>query len=122
MKRTGVFEVHRVVIARIGDKKIHLLKTVGVLIVLASLLGVLDCVATLSRTAMQVGLASEAGLGDFYSVQVFGLDSASLTDQVVLGFFMLPMAFLLLWISVLVIGVMVYRSGGIIIEEESVRG
>ncbi|MCD6523001.1 MAG: hypothetical protein J7K68_04585 [Candidatus Diapherotrites archaeon] len=107
--------MHRIVLLKIGGKRLQLIKIVGALIVCAASLGVLDSIATLFRIIKQVEIAKTS---EQIALSVFGLPPTALTSDVVMGFFMLPTAIFMLWLAVFVIGAMVYRSGGVILPVE----
>lgn len=111
--------MRKVVLFKIGGKKVHLLKVVGALVALGSAFGVLRAVSMFFTLSSQVGLAKS---NSEVSMSVFGLLPQSLTDAVLLGHFMEPLVWLFLWLGLLVLGVLVYRSGNIVIPvEEEIR-
>ena len=100
--------MRRVVHANIGDSKVHLLRLTGTMVIFGAGVGILDAVATIFRLMKKIEIA-RANLD--FSLQVFQLPSYELTNEIVLGMFMNPIAMFLLWIALLCIGTMVYRSG-----------
>jgi len=111
----GCGNMHRIILLKIGGKRLHLVKVVGALLVCGACLGVLDSIAALFRIVKQVELSQ---VNPQLAVSVFGLTAEALTSDVVLGFFMLPTAVFMIWLAVFVVGAMVYRSGGIILPIE----
>ena len=109
--------MHRIILLRVGGKKLHLLKMTGALVVVGSALGVLGSIATMFRLIKQMGLAQ---LNSQLAIQVFGLTPDAITGDVALGLFMNPSAWFMFWLALFIIGAMIYRSGNVIvpIEEE----
>jgi hypothetical protein len=109
--------MHRVILLKIGGKRLHLLKIAGALVLSGAALGVLATVAEVFRIIKQVELSkSNAAL----ALEAFNLPSSALSNDVVLGLLMQPIAFFMLWLALFVAGAMVYRSGNLVlpIEEE----
>ena len=104
--------MHRIVLVGVGERKVHLLRIVGALVIFGSALGVLDKIAQILRLMIQLHAARA---DPFFSLYVFGLKTSALTNEVMLGFFMEPIAFLFLWLALFCIGVMIYKSGEIVI-------
>ena len=107
--------MHRVMLIRIGGRKLHLLKMVGALVLAGAALGVISTVAELFRIIKQFQLAQT---NSALSMQVFGLLPEALTSDVVVGFFMQPSAWFMLWLALFIIGVMIYRSGSLVVPIE----
>lgn len=104
--------MHRVVIASVGKRRIHLLKLVGALVLFGSALGVLDAVAWIFRVIKQI---EAVNVNPELSFMIFKLPAKALTGDVILGLFMMPAAMMLLWLALFCIGAMIYRTGEIII-------
>lgn len=109
--------MHRVMLLRIGGQKLHLLKMVGALILTGAALGVLGTIAELFKIIKQFGLAQT---NPPLAMHVFGMTQEALTGDVMLGFFMMPSAWFMLWLALFIVGAMIYRSGSLVlpIEEE----
>ena len=106
--------MERVVVASLGEAKIHLLKVTGALVVFGSGIGVLDSVAGLFRLMKQLEIAQ---VDPEFALQVFHLPSTALSSDVLLGLMMGPLAAMLLWLALLCFGTIIYRTGGIIPEK-----
>ncbi len=109
--------MHRIIILKVGGKRLHLLKVTGSLVVVGAALGVLSAIASMFRLLKQLELAQ---LNPQLAAQAFGLTPSAITSDIALGLFMAPSAWLMFWIALFVIGAMVYRSGNVLlpIEEE----
>ncbi len=109
--------MHRVILLRVGGKKLHLLKMTGALVLVGAGLGVLGTVAELFKLIKQMELAQS---NPTLAIQVFGLLPEALTSDLMLGFFMTPSAWFMFWLALFIVGAMVYRSGSLVlpIEEE----
>ncbi|MCD4740719.1 hypothetical protein K8R43_06060 [archaeon] len=109
--------MHKVVHAEVGGTKIPLLKVTGSLIVFAAGLGVLDSVASIFRLMKQLEIAQADAN---FALQVFNLPSTALSSQVILGYFMGPIAVLLLWVGLACVGTLIHRSGRLFHMDEEV--
>ena len=109
--------MHRVILLRIGGKKLHLLKMTGALVVVGAALGVLGTVSSMFRIIKQLELAQSS---TELAIQVFGLLPSALSGDLMLGYFMIPSAWFMFWLALFIAGAILYRSGSIIlpIEEE----
>lgn len=109
--------MHRVILLRVGGKKLHLLKMTGALVVVGAALGVLGTISSMFKMVKQLELAQA---NPQLALQVFGLTTEALTSDLMLGLFMEPSAWFMFWLALFIIGAMIYRSGSIVvpIEEE----
>jgi len=109
--------MHRIILLRVGGKRLHLLKMTGALVVVGSALGVLGTISTMFRLIKQIELAQ---LNTQLAIQTFGLTANAITSDIALGLFMAPSAWFMFWLALFIMGAMIYRSGNVIvpIEEE----
>ncbi len=107
----------RLVMVKLGRRKVHLMKTLGILISTGSLLFVLSSLSQLFLRVKQI----ESALSDnSIAMQLLGIPAKNISPDLIVGYFLEPIGWVVLWLAVLVIGVLIYRSGEIIIpiEEE----
>ncbi|MCD6414595.1 MAG: hypothetical protein J7L23_03120 [Candidatus Diapherotrites archaeon] len=107
--------MHRVVIATVGKKHIHLLKVVGAFLIFGGAFGILDSIAWMFRIIKQI---EAVNVNPELALAIFKLPVKALTGDTLLGLFMLPVAVLMLWFVVFCIGTMVYRTGEVIIPKK----
>lgn len=107
--------MHRVVIATVGERRLHLLKLAGAFIIFGSALGVLDSISWMFRIVKQI---EAINVNPELSLTFFQLPAKAVTGDVILGLFMMPSAMLLLWLALFCVGAMIYRTGEIIIPVE----
>ncbi len=108
----------RTIILHLGKTRLHLLKMVGLLVIIGSAFGVLSSVSDLLITLKQADLAiSNTNL----AIQLFGLTPSQITPDIILGRSMQPLAWLMLWLGLLLIGAMVYKLEGSLIPIEEIE-
>lgn len=109
----------KTILLKIGGEELHLVNVIGALTVLGSAFGILGAVSDLLKLSSQVYLAKT---NSEISIQLFGLLPQHLSDAIILGSFMRPFAWLMLWLGLLVVGAMLYRAGNILLPvEEEIR-
>ncbi len=113
--------MQRVVLVKIAGRHVHLLRLLGILIVVASILLVMSSLSYLFLRAKQIALAMS---DDSVAKMKFGLESKDITADTAIGYFLEPIGWLIIWLGLMVIGAMVYKSGGVFIpiEEEIKEG
>ncbi|MBI1973210.1 hypothetical protein HYS54_00200 [Candidatus Micrarchaeota archaeon] len=114
--------MHRVVILKIGGARLHMLKLIGMLVMLGSALMVLDnvykvgvVVDTLTTVNEgKVPVQAQLDLNGFIVQQTLKPNDANTQ----LGLLLVPLAGILFWVVVLLFGTMVYKYGGLILPVE----
>jgi len=107
----------RVVLLKVGKRNIQLLRILGVLVMLGSLVLMIAVLSNLTARAQQLNLATQ---NTEIAQQVFGVTPSQITPELSVGYLLTPIGWILLWMGVFVIGVMVYKAGSLFlpIEEE----
>ncbi len=107
----------RVVLLKIGKRNIQLLKVLGVLVMLGALIMMIAVLSNLAARVQQLNLATQSVK---IAQDVFGVMPSQITPELTIGYLLSPIGWILLWMGVFVIGVMVYKAGGLFlpIEEE----
>jgi len=110
--------MHRVVIMRIGGRKLHLLKLAGGFIVFWAALMLLSSVYQMFWVA-QIVQSANAGT---YEAVTMNLNGVQVTKPIVAGdgstqagLLLPPIASIMFWSALLLMGGMVYKAGGIIL-------
>jgi len=113
--------MHRVVIMKIGGKRLHLLKLTGAFIVFWAALMLLSSVYQMFWVA-QIVQSANAGA---YEAVTMNLNGVLVTKPIVAGdgstqagLLLPPIASIMFWSAVLLLGGMVYKAGGIILPIE----
>lgn len=113
--------MHRVVIFNIGRSRVHLLKLIGAFVMLAGAIMVLSGVY---KTMLITSAVESMNTGGTKQVTL-NVDGIMLTENIKandlntqMGLFLSPIAGILFWCAVLVVGMVVYRSGGLFPIEE----
>jgi hypothetical protein len=111
--------MHRIVLLRIGGKKLHLLKLVGSFTLFGAALGSLDALSQVFLRAEQISIAQA---NPEFAINVLGITTARLVGErgtgFILGFLMQPLAAFMFWLALFLVGAMVYRTGGFIVPIE----
>ncbi len=105
----------------IGGRQVYLLRLLGILIVVASLILAISSTSELFMRAKQV----KSAMGNSkLALSYFGVQPSDLTAEMAIGYFLEPIGWLVIWLSVMVIGTMVYKSSGVFIpvKEEIKEG
>ncbi len=115
--------MHRIMIMRIGGRKLHLLKLAGAFIVFWAALMLLSSVYQMFWVAQ---IVQSANAGNYESVML-DLNGMLVSKPIVAGdgsmqagLLLPPIASVMFWAVILLLGGMVYKTGGIIlpIDEE----
>lgn len=108
---------------RVGGKKFHLLKLIGAFVLVGAALMVLANVYTMFWVASTIQSVN-AGVAKTVMIDLAGTQiTATLTasdSSTQVGMFLVPVAGIMFWSAILLVGGVIYRGGGIIvpIEEE----
>ena len=110
--------MHRVMIMRIGSRKLHLLKLAGAFLVFWAALMLLSSVYQMFWVAQVV---QSANTGTYEAVTM-NLNGMMVTKPIVAGdgstqagLLLPPIASIMFWSALLLLGGMVYKAGGIIL-------
>jgi len=118
--------MHRIVIMRIGGKKLHLLKLAGAFLVFWAALMLLSSVYQMFWVAQ---IVQSANAGNYETITL-NLNGMTVTEPIrpgdgnmQAGLLLPPIASIMFWSALLLLGGMVYKTGGVIlpVEEQTVR-
>lgn len=114
--------MHRVVIFNIGRSRVHLLKLIGAFVMLAGAIMILSGVYKSMLIASAVDSMNAGGGTKQVTLNVDGImlaDNIKTNDlNTQMGLFLSPIASIMVWCAVLIVGMIVYRSGGFFPIEE----
>jgi len=118
--------MHRIVIMKIGGKKLHLLKLAGAFLVFWAALMLLSSVYQMFWVAQ---IVQSANAGNYETITL-NLNGMTVTEPIrpgdgnmQAGLLLPPIASIMFWSALLLLGGMVYKTGGVIlpIEEQTAR-
>ncbi len=108
----------RVILLKIGKTRLHLLKMVGLLVIIGSAFGFLSSVSDILVVLKQASLASTSTNA---ALTFFKLPQNMITPDVILGRTMEPIAGMMLWLGLLLIGAILYKLEGALLPIEEVE-
>jgi hypothetical protein len=110
----------RIVLVKIGGREVHLLRLLGILIMTAS---VIFMISSTSDMFFRVKQIENAMSTPAVANSVFGVSPSDITIDLMIGYFLVPMGWLIVELGVLIIGAMVYKSGNMLLPlEEVIKG
>lgn len=103
------------ILLRIGSRKFHLFKVIGALILIGSGLMILNSVYNfISIASILIGPTGQSVVLEFGSLTMYG-EVGGLESSMKIGLLLSPLAGIVFWSAIFVLGFFIYNSSGIFI-------